>query len=555
MALPSGTYGLILFLVAFVAYFAIGYWFTVDMHVVVFDALDRLTRALMVWHNDPPKLAAIGFLFPPLTTGVFLPFALIKPLASSLVAIPLTTAIFAAITLVFIDRTMARCDMPVIVRLPLLAAFALNPMWVYYAGNGMSEAVYSSMLAFVLYAFVSWYVSTEPRYLIGSGFGLAFLVVTRYAFIIWAGLLALLIGVALVRRHASRIEVEGSVVAFAAPVIYALALWILFNALIVGDPVGWLHSTSTAQAVNAVGTTHTSHLPFDEVSRRLLQLNVGVFPLAFFAVPALVITFLAQRNDMALWLASFVVLGIVIIGVHAYASQDENFLTLRDSMPMYLASFVGAVWVYRSFEEYRAAVWAISLVLLIANLFTAWHAMKTYKYQSQEQAFTRAVSSHHSQEGTSSIGGYNVGIDPEAQMAQYIKVHIHRKNVILTDNAQTFGVMLLSGRPDWFYDRIDQGDAKWTKILDDPFGKVQYLLFTRNPHGEDRITARYPQLDQGGVPGMTIAYQTQRYTLVSVAGTKTAAAGSSATATTTGSGQTQGAQTSDGAAVGGVAGG
>src|SRR3954451_20007388 len=69
-------------------YGLIGYKVTIDQHVVVFDALDRLTRAFLVWHNDPPKLAAVGFLFPPLTTMAFLPFAAIKPIATSLVALP-----------------------------------------------------------------------------------------------------------------------------------------------------------------------------------------------------------------------------------------------------------------------------------------------------------------------------------------------------------------------------------------------------------------------------------------------------------------------------------
>ena len=42
--------------------------------------------------------------------------------------------------------------MPLLLRAPLLLAFALNPMWVFYAGNGMSEALYSAFLAFSLYA-------------------------------------------------------------------------------------------------------------------------------------------------------------------------------------------------------------------------------------------------------------------------------------------------------------------------------------------------------------------------------------------------------------------
>jgi hypothetical protein len=546
--LPTLRHGFVLFGIAFVVYFVIGYWFTIEQHVVVFDALDRLTRALLVWHNDPPKLAAIGFLFPPLTTAMFLPFAVIKPLATSLIALPLASSMCAATAIVFLDRTLARCDIAFPLRVPLLLAFGLNPMWVFYAGNGMSEALYSAFLAFSLYTFVSWYATTEPRYLIGSGFGIAFLIVTRYAFIIWAALLAILIGVALVRRRASRIEVEGSVVAFAAPVVYALALWILFNALIVGEPFGWLSSNASDQAVNASGAVEQGTLAFNEVSTRLLQLNLGVFPLALLAVPALVVTFLVQRNDMALWLASFIVLGIVIIGVHAYSSQQEGLLTLRDSMPMYVASFVGAAWVYRSFEAFRPIIWGATLVLLVVNLFTAWRAMDTYPFQSMEQAFTRAVSTGQSQEGRTSIGGFTVGIAPEAQMAQYIKDNVRGKNAVLTDNAQTFGVILLTGRPQIFLDRIDKGDSAWNDTLTQPNGEVQYMLANRNRSSGDLITERYPNADRGTETGLTPVFRTERYLLLRVAGTAPGAAteGTDSSGTSTTSTTPQGTSGADG---------
>src|SRR5205807_4700355 len=115
----------------------LGYHMIADNHVIVFDALDRLTRAYLVWHNDPPKLAAIGFLFPPFTSLVYLPLAAIKPLATSLIALSVTTAIFAAGTLVLLNRILARCEMPVLLRMVIVVAVGINPMFALYAGNGM----------------------------------------------------------------------------------------------------------------------------------------------------------------------------------------------------------------------------------------------------------------------------------------------------------------------------------------------------------------------------------------------------------------------------------
>ena len=98
--------------------------------------------------------------------------------------------------------------------------------------------------------------------------------------------------------------------------------------------------------------------------------------------------------------------------------------------------------------------------------------------------------------------------------------NIHDKNVVLTDNAQTYGVILLNGQPQVFFDRIDKGDAKWNSVLDDPWGKVRYLLVAYNPRSGDLIQRHYPQINAGTVPGITPVYRTDRYVLARVADRK-----------------------------------
>ena len=101
-------------------------------------------------------------------------------------------------------------------------------------------------------------------------------------------------------------------------------------------------------------------------------------------------------------------------------------------------------------------------------------------------------------------------------MAEYIKQHIHDKNVVLTDNAQTYGVILLNGQPQVFWDRIDKGDAKWNSVLNDPWGKVKYMLVAYNPRSGDLIQRHYPQINAGTVPGITPVFRTDRYVLARV---------------------------------------
>jgi hypothetical protein len=144
--------------------------------------------------------------------------------------------------------------------------------------------------------------------------------------------------------------------------------------------------------------------------------------------------------------------------------------------------------------------------------------METYPFQSLEQSFVRAVSTGADQEGTNSIGGFTVGIRSEAEMADYINRTISGRHAILTDNSQTFGVILLSGRPRLFFDRVVKGDGVWQSVLRDPYGVVQYMLVAYNPRGGDLIRAHYPGLIAGNPKGFTVVYQTARYVLVKVAG-------------------------------------
>lgn len=509
-------------LVAFLAlYLLIGYRTTIVQHVIVFDALDRLSRAYLVWHNDPPKLAAVGFLFPPISTMVFLPLAAIKPVATSLVALPIASALFAALSVVVLNLLLARCAMPLPFRIPLLVAFGINPLWLFYAGNGMSEAVYVFFLVGGLYGFISWHTTRDARYLVIAGSAFALALLCRYGFVLWALLVAVLVGVGLVTVRRTRNEVEGSMVAYLAPIVYALTLWTLFNLLIVGRPFGWLTDSASGLAVNAAAAAPRDS-GVGDVATRLIDLLVGVSPLALIALPLLIAVFVLQRNDMALWLGGFLALGIILIGARALISEDEGLLTLRSAMPVMVTAVIGAAWLFRSLEPVRVAVWAGAMVLMVLGMFLAWDRMKDYKFQNAEQAFTRALFSGADQEGASSIGGFNVGINPERRMAAYInrRIPASARNSILTDNAQTFGVILLTGRPQIFFDRIDRGDQTWRAVVRTPTGRlarqarVRYMLIASQSSSDLIRQAYRRQLQRGG--RFSRVFSTDRYLLVRI---------------------------------------
>jgi hypothetical protein len=381
----------------------------------------------------------------------------------------------------------------------------------------MSEAVYLFFLFFGLYCFVSWYRTREARFLIGAGIGFSIALLTRYQFIAWALLVAILIGAGLVGSRRSRDEVEGSVIAYAAPVIYGLTLWILFNTVIVGDPFRWLTDLQSGLAVNSAGLSSRGAVGFQDISRRTLELVVSVAPIALVALPALVANFLIQRNEMALWLASFLALAIGMTAGNAWIQQDEGLLNLRDGLPILLTAVVCAGWLFASLEPFRVLIWAATVALLVIGMGVSWGQMQSYPFQNLEQSFVRALKTGKSQEGTNSLGGFQVGINPERRMAAYINRYVRRRNAILTDNAQTFGVTLLSGRPQLFFDRIDKGDKVWRQTLRAPYGKVSYFLVASQATG-DLIRRAYGAGSlSGSNPALIPVFRTDRYVLLSVA--------------------------------------
>ncbi len=481
----------------------------IDLHVINFDALDRLTRAFMVWYNDPPKLASIGFSLPPLGTLVLVPFAAVKGLVTSGLALPISSAIFAAGALTFINRMFAMADMVRGARLLIVLLIGLNPMFAFYAMNGTGDAAYMAFAAFGMFCVIGWGRNGSARYLIGGGLAFAVAVLARYEFIAWALVLAFLIAGALTAKGRDDDEVEGSVIAYLAPVMYALGMWIFLNAVVLGDPFAWVSEASGSAPVNALSSTAPDFSVVDAISNALrIQL---IFPVTLVAVPMLV---LGARDPVGYGLAALIVLSIAWSVVSAAIQGSVDVIELQDALPGMIAGCAGIAWCYLRAESMRALLWAVTVGLAIVSLPLAWSQMQSFPHQNLEQAFTRAMFTGDDQEGSTSRGGFQVGVAPEREMANFIDEQGIDGNQILTDNARTFGVISITGRPDIFFDRVDKGDDEWQKILASPQGNVEYMLVQRTD--ADQILQEYPGLDAGEVDGFDPVVSNERYALVAV---------------------------------------
>jgi hypothetical protein len=134
--------------------------------------------------------------------------------------------------------------------------------------------------------------------------------------------------------------------------------------------------------------------------------------------------------------------------------------------------------------------------------------MRTFPYRYDEGAFLAALTTGRDQSHRLA------GLDPRADraMARYVLAHVHRSDAILTDDAQTFGVVLLSGRPDLFVDQIDHGDARWLQAAEHPYRKVRFLLIS--DIAIDLLNRMYPHPRRG----LDLLYATRTSRLYAVVG-------------------------------------
>jgi hypothetical protein len=432
----------------------------------------------------------------------------IPGLASSTLALPLTSAVLAAGALVFVDKLLAGADMSRDRRLIIVTLVALNPLFAYYAVNGTGDAAYLLFGTAGLYGLVTWGRSGSTRHLIGAGLALALAALSGYEFIFWGAFIAFLISGALTARGRNKDEVEGTVIAYMAPVMYAIGLWLFFNAVVLGDPFAWISADGGA-AVNAAAGPRPG-FGLAEAIGDVLRVQL-VFPLALVAIPLL----LASTKDaIGYGLCGLIGIALGYPVVNAAIAGSVDVIELRTALPAMIAGLAGIAWVHLRAEDRRPTTWGVAVAVGVIALPLAWSQMGSYPHQNLEQAFTRGISSGDDQEGTTSTGGYEVGIAAEREMADYIDKQGIGDNRILTDEAHTFGVIDLTGDPGLFFDRVDRGDDEWDRALASPIGRVDYLLVART--GADRGLAAYPGADQGDVESLTPVALNDRYALLQV---------------------------------------
>lgn len=515
----------IIFALFTIIYGVIGYFTLTDGRIVDFVSLEHLNEAYMVFWNDPPRLAAVGLDAATFGSVAYMPFSIVKPVATSLVALPVLSAAAAGLLMASLNSLMRVCGINMIFRIVLLVLFGLNPMFVFYAGNGDPRILGLYLLGVSISSLIAWSVTDQTRHLAAAGLAIGLAVMVDYGFILVGVGFAIAFMIVSAAKKDDGLKIRSTLLLFLTPMAYALLFWCLINWVLLGNPFEWVTAQNGVIEVNTSGALQAVTTDFWGSMGDLFEVTLGIAPLALLAgILAIVGGFI--KKDGVGW--GLLVIGLCIAAspvVRAVGADQASLLDLAYGLPLAVFAFGTVAWFGRDGWETVGAV--LLAIGLIAAIPLSWNAMQNYRYQNQAQAFTRWVDGWESQEGTQSIGDYTVGIDPELAMANYINNNIPQvKQSILVDQNFSYGVMITSGRPQNFYDRTDQGEDNWQAEIDNPWRTpkggertVRYMLITTSRAG-DQIAKKWPTAVEGGVAGLTPVFRTDRYVLVEVSETK-----------------------------------
>ena len=162
-------------------YLAVGAWLAVVQEAFSRDGPSRTASAIHVVLGRAPHLAATGFVWNPLPPLAQVPHVpLLDRLGLVYLAGPAMSAAFAAAAVWVLDRLFRAPGLSAAWRVALLLLYALNPLILFYAVIGLSEAPFLFFLLGALAAYARWTPDGGPQALVVCAAATAAAFLVRY---------------------------------------------------------------------------------------------------------------------------------------------------------------------------------------------------------------------------------------------------------------------------------------------------------------------------------------------------------------------------------------
>lgn len=520
------------FVTSFLLYAAVGYWLQVRHGFILGDALARVQAAESVLFSRDPHLAAIGFIFTPLTAMLELPAVLMAQLWPDMTARAyagsLMSAVFMAGAVAQMFATGADRGLPRGYVVAITVLFALNPMIVFYGSNGMSEAPFVFFLVWSVRRLVLWMVDDDVHHLVAAGgIAMALAYLTRYDAVATVAAAGLLVGATTFRRARTPPRVRRALLDLllvAGPGFAAFVGWAVASWLITGDAFAQFTSqygnkTILEQSGGANAASFGAGLRFSAVCIMLLaptlipvavwaavsrwrrpQWAVLTVPLLLYGAVLAFQTYTYARGGTFPFLRFYIV-AIPFVATTAMLAVPEGALVTPKRRGRYAPPPAAVATTNRS----RMAYPAVALAVAVGIPVTAW-GMSLPAFAPQEYALGAVLRPDPDNTSPRKAVERRIAatFSTEREIAAYLDSLDLPDSSVITDTVYGFAVVAASRRPRMF---VVPSDPDFTGILNDPAAHgVRYLLVVpRSGRGlSDALNQRYPTLYETGADVATL---------------------------------------------------
>lgn len=509
----------VLFWIATALYLAAGLYLSLGVGYLQGDALSRVadTRAALL--SRDPHLAAIGFIFTPLTALAQLPTIWLSEWFPALTRWGITALLVSAPAMagavVQVHGIARERRSPGWLTWGLTLAFALHPMIVYYGANGMSEALFVFLVIWAVRRLIRWMTTDDVHDLMVAGIALGLAYLVRYDALAASGTATLL--VAAVAWHRSRKTavaiLDGLVVA--APTILAFSVWSATSWLITGSALAQFSSRyGNAAILEQSGGGSGGGLEAIAFS----VAEIAALAPALALVGALCVVLAVRRRDPEP-LVLLVLLAVLAFATLTYL-RGMTFPFLRfyiSAIPLLVLCAVFAAPRRGRMPARRlgprpvdrvadptagaALVTAVALLAVVAGVPVSAVAMLSPQLSQEQHALHAAL--------VPGIGYSDPGLrteeeailasfDTERRIADYLDSLDLGEGAVLMDTMQGFPIVASSRDPRIF---VIPSDRDFVTILNDPAAHgVEYLLTVPEDErgASDALNVRYPSIFETG---------------------------------------------------------
>ncbi|UFS99422.1 ArnT family glycosyltransferase [Nocardia huaxiensis] len=517
-------------------YLTTGTFLTAGRGYLMGDALSRVSATESALFSRDPHLSAIGFVFTPLTSLAQLPFVAFEPWFPGITRWGLSgvlmTSLFMAGAVVMIWGVGTDRGAPAWLCGVVTAAFALNPMVIFYGGNGMSEALFLFCLCWAVRRLMRWVRTDGVHDLVACGLALGLGYLTRYDALAPAAVAGIVVFVlSYRRRRAEEHRFSGAamdLVLVAAPSVLAFVVWAGTSWLITGQAFQQFTSQYGNTAILAQSGAQPPSHPFEAV-----QYSIAATLILAPALPLLlpITGALAVRRRDPVPLVPMLLCGSVL-GFQAlsYAS-GSTFAFLRfyvAAIPLTailaflliparglppsrrLGEHAEHMAMTRERTAPSAAASAVAVsVLLLASLPITARGMDDQLLAVQEYAVTEVLFPDPDNVSDKHLDQARIAatFSTERRIADHLDAMDLPPGSIVMDTVYGFAVQVASKHPQRF---VIPSDRDFVRTLNAPaeHGVIYLLTVPNTGRGtSDALNRRYPTIYENGAQIATLALE------------------------------------------------